>query len=88
MNSSKYQLLSKVALDVLAIPLSEVASKSTFSIGGRVLDPFRSSLLPNTVEMLICGQNWLRATDIVDLQESMEEVESYKGLESSNFSTK
>ena len=88
MNSSKYQLLSKVALDVLAIPLSEVASKSTFSIGGRVLDPFRSSLLPNTVEMLICGQNWLRATDIVDLQESMEEVESYKGLESGNFSTK
>ena len=88
MNSSKYQLLSKVALDVLAIPLSEVASKSTFSIGGRVLDPFRSSLLPNTVEMLICGQNWLRATDIIDLQESMEEVESYKGLESGNFSTK
>ena len=88
MNSSKYQLLSKVALDVLAIPLPEVASKSAFSIGGRVLDPFRSSLLPNTVEMLICGQNWLRATDIIDLQESMEEVESYKGLESSNFSTK
>ena len=55
MNSSKYQLLSKVALDVLAIPLSEVASKSAFSTGGRVLDPFRSSLLPNTVEMLICA---------------------------------
>ena len=88
MHSSKYQLLSKVALDVLAIPLSEVASKSVFSTGGRVLDPFRSSLLPNTVEMLICGQNWLRAIDIIDFQESMEEVESYKGLESGNFSTK
>ena len=43
---------------------------------------------PNTVELLICAQNWLRATDIIDLKESMEEVESYKGLESGNFSTK
>ena len=73
---------------MLAIPFSEVASKSTFSAGGHVLDPFRSSLLPNTVELLICAQNWLRATNIIDLKESMEEVESYKGLESGNFSTK
>ena len=39
-NSSKYQLLSKLACDVLAIPLSTVASKSTFSTRGHVLDPF------------------------------------------------
>ncbi|XP_075658834.1 zinc finger BED domain-containing protein RICESLEEPER 2-like [Castanea sativa] len=80
-NSSKYRLLSKVACDVLVIPLSTVASESAFSTGGLVLDPFRNSLLPNTVEMLICAQNWLRATDVIDLQESMEEVESYEGLE-------
>ena len=87
-NSSKYRLLSKVARDVLAIPLSTVTSESAFSTGGCVLDPFRSSLLPNTDEMLICAQNWLRATDIIDLQEAMEEVESYESLESGNFSTK
>ena len=87
-NSSKYRLLSKVARDVLAIPLSKVAFESTFSTRGRVLDPFQSSLLPNTIEMLICAQNWLRATNIIDLQESMDEVESYKSLESGNFSTK
>ena len=39
-NSSKYRLLSKLACDVLAIPLSTVASKSTFSTRGHVLDPF------------------------------------------------
>ena len=54
-NSSKYRLLSKVARDVLAIPLSTVASEFAFSTRSRVLDPFRSSLLPNTVEMLICA---------------------------------
>ena len=87
-NSSKYRLLSEVARDVLAIPLSTVASESAFSTGGRVLDPFRSSLLLNTIEMLICTQNWLRATDIIDLQEAMEGIESYESLESGNFSTK
>ena len=54
-NFSKYRLLSKVARDVLVIPLSTVAFESAFSTRGRVLDPFRSSLLPNTVEMLICA---------------------------------
>ena len=32
-NSSKYRLLSKVAHDVLAIPLSTIASKSAFNLG-------------------------------------------------------
>ena len=54
-NSSKYRLLSKVARDVLAIPFFTVVSESAFSIEVYVLDPFRSSLLPNTVEMLICA---------------------------------
>ena len=62
-NSSRYKILSQVALDVLAIPISNVASESAFSTGGRVLDPFRSSLSLNTIEGLICTQNWLRSKD-------------------------
>ena len=34
MNSSRYQVLSQIARDVLAIPVSTVASKSAFSTGG------------------------------------------------------
>ena len=59
-NSSRYRIISQVAHDVLAILVSTIASKFAFSIGGCVLDPFRSSLSPNTVEVLICTQNWLR----------------------------
>ncbi|KAK2421444.1 zinc finger BED domain-containing protein DAYSLEEPER [Trifolium repens] len=46
--------------DVLAIPISTVASESTFSAGGRVIDPFRASLDSSTVQTLICGGDWLR----------------------------
>nr|GEX64876.1 zinc finger BED domain-containing protein RICESLEEPER 2-like [Tanacetum cinerariifolium] len=51
----KYPVLSKMARDVLAIPISTVASKETFSAGGRVIDPYRSALKSSTVEMLLCG---------------------------------
>ena len=85
-NSSRYRILSQVARDVLAILVSTFASESTFSTGGCVLDPFRSSLSPNTVEALICTQNWLRtkhSTEPINLWEAMNEVENYK-LESGN----
>ncbi|XP_071694325.1 zinc finger BED domain-containing protein RICESLEEPER 1-like [Rutidosis leptorrhynchoides] len=58
----KFHVLSKMAKDVLAIPISTVASEATFSAGGRVIEPFRSSLAPETVEMLLCGGDWVRQT--------------------------
>ncbi|XP_070054560.1 zinc finger BED domain-containing protein RICESLEEPER 2-like [Nicotiana tomentosiformis] len=49
-----------LARDVLAIPISSVASECVFSTGGRILDSFRSSLTPNCVQALVCVQDWLR----------------------------
>ncbi|KAJ4797020.1 HAT dimerization [Rhynchospora pubera] len=58
--------------------VSTVPSESAFSTGGRILDPFRSSLSPKTVEALVCGQNWLRSSGIkYDLRTEMEDVEKY-----------
>ncbi|KAH7667126.1 Tam3-transposase (Ac family) protein [Dioscorea alata] len=48
-NSHRFPVLSKLARDVLVVPVSTVASKAAFSTGGRVLDPFRSSLTPRIV---------------------------------------
>ncbi|XP_078156107.1 zinc finger BED domain-containing protein RICESLEEPER 2-like [Carex rostrata] len=60
-NASKYPILSNLVRDVLGTPVSTVASESAFSTAGRVLDDYRSSLSPTTVEALICTQDWLRA---------------------------
>ncbi|KAL4582540.1 hypothetical protein LXL04_007091 [Taraxacum kok-saghyz] len=45
----KYRVLSKMAMNVLAIPVSTVASESTFSVGGRVIDAYRLSLGKETI---------------------------------------
>ncbi|XP_038974730.1 zinc finger BED domain-containing protein RICESLEEPER 2-like [Phoenix dactylifera] len=50
-NESKYPILSRMVRDILTIPISTVASESAFSTAGRILDDFRSSLSPNTVEI-------------------------------------
>ena len=54
-NSDRYQVLSKLARDVLDVPVSTVASESAFSTKRRILDPFRSSLSPLMVENLVCA---------------------------------
>lgn len=46
--------------DILAIPLSTIASESTFSTGRRIISDYCSSLKPKTIEALICVQDWLR----------------------------
>ncbi|CAL5407827.1 unnamed protein product [Camellia sinensis] len=74
-NSSKYCILSHLARDVLAILVPTVASRSAFSTGGRVLDPFHSSLSPSMVEALICSQNWLRSPAQINLRDQLDELE-------------
>ena len=61
MNSLKFRVLSKMTCDVLSIPITIVASESAFSAGGRVIEPHRASLGADTVKVLLCGENWLRA---------------------------
>lgn len=48
-----------MAKDVLAVPVTTVALQSTFSAGERVLDQYRSSLKPETMQALICTADWI-----------------------------
>lgn len=63
-NSSKYKILSLLARNVFSIPLSIMASESTFSTRRHILDPYRSSLTAKMVEALICFQNWIRSISL------------------------
>ncbi|KAL1556581.1 zinc finger BED domain-containing protein RICESLEEPER 2-like [Salvia divinorum] len=60
----RYPILSDMARDILAIPISSVASESAFSLGCRVLTPYRSSLAPCMVEALVCASDWLKSIDV------------------------
>ncbi|KAJ7964046.1 Zinc finger BED domain-containing protein [Quillaja saponaria] len=59
LNGIKYPILQAIARDFLAIPMSTVASESAFSTSGRLISPYHSRLNPETVEALMCAQNWL-----------------------------
>jgi hypothetical protein len=53
-SEQRFPILSCLARDVLAIPISSVALESAFSTGGHILDDFRSSLTPFMLEALVC----------------------------------
>ena len=60
-NANGYPTLARIARDILAIPITTVASESAFSTNGRVVSPYRNKLHPSTLEALMCCQSWLRA---------------------------
>ncbi|KAL7614242.1 hypothetical protein Lser_V15G05176 [Lactuca serriola] len=82
-NSPRFPILSLMAKDLFAIPVSTVASEYVFSTSRRVLDPYRSSLTPKIVESIICTQDWLRGgiSDNIDFEQDWENLQEIdKGL--------
>ncbi|GKE60504.1 zinc finger BED domain-containing protein DAYSLEEPER-like protein, partial [Tanacetum coccineum] len=59
LRGAKYPVMQAIARDILAIPVSSVASESAFSTSGRLISPHRSRLRPDTIEALMCAQSWL-----------------------------
>ena len=58
-NSDAYPILSLMAWEFLAIPVSTMSSESAFSAAGRILGKNRTSLAPEILEALICAKDWL-----------------------------
>ncbi|KAG2718829.1 hypothetical protein I3760_03G238900 [Carya illinoinensis] len=60
LNKMKYPTLSKMARDILSIPVSTAGPDAVFDITGKEMDRYRSSLRPETVEALICAKDWMQ----------------------------
>ncbi|KAF2310601.1 hypothetical protein GH714_015262 [Hevea brasiliensis] len=60
LNKLKYPTLSKMARDILTIPVSTAGPNSVFDTVNKELDEYRTSLRPETVEALVCAKDWLR----------------------------
>jgi len=58
-NATRYPIMGLIARDFFVVPISTVASESSFSTGGRFLTPHRSRLRPDTLEAMICVQDWM-----------------------------
>ena len=57
----RFPILSRMAADILSVPITTVVSESTFSVGGRVIDDRRAFMSVETVQMLLCGNDWIRS---------------------------
>ncbi|XP_026378487.1 zinc finger BED domain-containing protein DAYSLEEPER-like [Papaver somniferum] len=68
----RFPILSRITGDILSIPISTVASESAFSIGGRVIDLFRSFLLPENDEALITTRDWKHGVGNENMDEDNE----------------
>ncbi|CAN1199844.1 Zinc finger BED domain-containing protein RICESLEEPER 2 [Linum perenne] len=75
--SGMYPVLSKMARDVLAVPITTVASEAAFNACGRVLDEFTSSLSSSLAEVHICTRDWVRSKpELVPVGEKLNELEA------------
>ncbi|RAL47716.1 hypothetical protein DM860_012341 [Cuscuta australis] len=73
-NEHMFPCLGMLARQVLSVPVSTVAVEREFSVGGNILTDYRSCLNAESLETLVCNQDWLLARRRA--QESSYQLES------------
>ncbi|CAO2821478.1 unnamed protein product [Amaranthus hypochondriacus] len=72
LNKLKYPTLSKMARDILSVPLSTVSPDAVFAISMNEMDSYRCSLRPETLEALICAKDWLKTDSNIVSKEQVK----------------
>nr|GEW14007.1 putative AC transposase [Tanacetum cinerariifolium] len=85
-----FPVLSRMAIDLISVQASSVASESAFSTSGRVLSIRRTRLTPTSLEMCMCLKDHLDAKERkqdkcpfktpLDFEEDVFDDEGYKGV--------
>lgn len=73
LNRTKYPTLSKMARDILTVPVSTATADSVFSTVEKEMDRYRCSLRPETVEALVCAKDW-QQNELVSITAPIMEV--------------
>ncbi|RAL50851.1 hypothetical protein DM860_015998 [Cuscuta australis] len=73
-NEHMFPCLGMLARQVLFVPVSTVAVEREFSAGGNILTDYRSCLNAESLETLVCNQDWILARRRA--QESSYQLES------------
>ncbi|XP_016178494.2 zinc finger BED domain-containing protein RICESLEEPER 3-like [Arachis ipaensis] len=81
-NHHRFPTLSLMARDLLSIPITTVASESTFSMGSHDLNKYRSRLLSDNVEAVICTRNWICGYDDFEEDKDQEDIAKGEGYSS------
>lgn len=72
LNRSKYPTLSKMAHDILMIPVSSVGPESVFETGVREMERNRCELRPEMVEALFCAKDWMRFEGVESMESNVK----------------
>ncbi|XP_031091880.1 zinc finger BED domain-containing protein DAYSLEEPER-like [Ipomoea triloba] len=59
-HTPRYPILSMMASNILGIPLSKVSLEFIYDTGNRAVDSARGSLRSDTLQALMCAQDWMR----------------------------
>uniref|UniRef100_M1BWR2 Ac transposase n=1 Tax=Solanum tuberosum TaxID=4113 RepID=M1BWR2_SOLTU len=59
-HTPRYPILSMMARNILGMPMSKASLEYVFNTGNKALEPYRSSLRSDTLQALMCAQDWMR----------------------------
>lgn len=74
----RYEILPKMAYDVLSIPMTTVVSESAFEAGSKVIDPHYASMGAERVQVLLCEGDWLRCRNEIPEKAKVSEIENLR----------
>lgn len=59
-HTPRYPILSMMARNILGMPMSKASLEFVFNTGNKALEQYRSSLRSDTLQALMCAQDWMR----------------------------